>query len=109
MEEEGQGKVVSAFASLVERIVLNQTNPDPELGDDRSEYLGGQNHHPFLSFSPYRQAMSMAIDRGRISEELYGLCRGADLQPGHGSSELCLDRERRVPVPGYRRGEEAAG
>ena len=70
--EEGQGKVVSAFASLVERIVLNQTNPDPELGDDRSEYLDGQNPHPFLSFKPIRQAMSMAIDRGRISEELYG-------------------------------------
>jgi peptide/nickel transport system substrate-binding protein len=72
MEAQGQGKVVSAFASLVERIVVNQTNSDPELGDDRSEYQDGQNPHPFLSFRPIRQAMSMAIDRGRISEELYG-------------------------------------
>ena len=72
MEEQGRGKVVSAFASLVERIVVNQTNPDPELGEDRSEYLDGQNPHPFLSFRPIRQAMSMTIDRGRISEELYG-------------------------------------
>ena len=50
MEELGRGKVVSAFASLVERIVVNQTNPDHELGEDRSEYLDGQNPHPFLSF-----------------------------------------------------------
>ena len=32
---------LSAFASDVERIVVNQTNPDPALGDDRFEYLGG--------------------------------------------------------------------
>ena len=42
------------------------------MGDDRSEYLDGKNPHPFLSFKPIRQAMSMVIDRGRISEELYG-------------------------------------
>ena len=72
MEEQGRGKVVSAFASLVERIVVNQTNPDPEMGDDRSEYQDGKNPHPFLSFRPIRQAMSMVIDRGRISEGLYG-------------------------------------
>ena len=29
MEAAGRGKVVSAFASLVERIVVNRTNPDP--------------------------------------------------------------------------------
>ena len=72
MEAAGRGKVVSAFSSLVERIVVNQTNPDPALGDDRSEYLDGQNPHPFLSFKPIRQAMSMAIDRSLISEQLYG-------------------------------------
>ena len=43
---------LSAFASDVERIVVNQTNPDPALGDDRSEYLGGANPHPFLTFLP---------------------------------------------------------
>ena len=72
MEAAGLGKVVVAFTSLVERIVVNQTNPDPALGDDRSEYLDGQNPHSFLTFKPIRQAMSLAIDRGRISEELYG-------------------------------------
>ena len=72
MEAAGQGKVVSAFSSLVERIVVNQTNPDAALGDNRSEYLNGKNRHPFLTFTPIPQAMSMAIDRRLISEQLYG-------------------------------------
>ncbi len=72
MEAAGNGTVVSAFASLVERIVVNQTNPDPALGDDRSEYMDGQNPHPFLTFAPIQQAMSMAVDRTLISEQLYG-------------------------------------
>ena len=72
METAGMDTVVSAFASDVERIVVNQTNPDPALGDDRSEYLDGLNPHPLLTFMPIPQAMSMAIDRTRISEQLYG-------------------------------------
>ena len=72
MEAMGNGMVVSAFASLVERIVLNQTNADPALGADRSEYLGGANPHPFLTFTPIARAMSMAIDRNAIAESLYG-------------------------------------
>ena len=72
LEGAGKGTVISAFSSLVERIVLNQTNPDPALGEDRSEYLDGQNPHPFLTFRPIPGAMSMAIDRGMISDDLYG-------------------------------------
>ena len=72
LEALGQGTLVSAYAGLVERIVVNQTNPDPALGDDRSEYLDGGNPHPFLAFTPIPQAMSMAIDRGLIAERLYG-------------------------------------
>ncbi len=72
LETAGKGKVVVSFTNQVERIVVNQTNPDPALGDNRSEYLDGQNPHPFLTFKPIRQAMSLAIDRTRISEELYG-------------------------------------
>ena len=72
MEDGGKGTVVSAFSSLVERIVINQTNADPSLGDRRSEYIGGRNPHPFLTFTPIARAMSMAIDRALISERLYG-------------------------------------
>ena len=72
MEAAGLSEVVVAYASLVERIIVNQTNPDQALGDDRSEYLDGKNPHPFLTYTPIPQAMSMAIDRGLISEQLYG-------------------------------------
>ena len=72
MEAAGLGRVVVAFTSLVERIVVNQTDPAPALSDNRSEYLDGRNPHPFLTFKPIRQAMSMAIDRSLISEQLYG-------------------------------------
>ena len=72
IEAAGLATVVVAYASLVERIIVNQTNPDPALDDDRSEYLDGKNPHPFLTYTPIPQAMSMAIDRGLISEQLYG-------------------------------------
>ena len=72
LEAQNVGTVISAFASDTERLVLNQTNADPALGDAQSEYMGGSNPHPFLSFLPIRQAMSMAIDRTRVAEELYG-------------------------------------
>ncbi len=72
MQAAGHGTVVTAFSSLVERLVINQTNPDPALGDDRSEYLDGENPHPFLTFPPITQAMSMAIDRSVIAGDLYG-------------------------------------
>jgi peptide/nickel transport system substrate-binding protein len=73
MEAAGLGTVVVAFAGIVERIVVNQTNPDPALGDDRSDYLDGTNPHPFLTFTPIAQAMSMAIDRGELTDHLYGV------------------------------------
>jgi peptide/nickel transport system substrate-binding protein len=72
MEAKGGGEIIVAFDSLVERLLVNQTNPDEALGDDRSEYLDGTNPHPFLVGTPVAQAMSMAIDRSVIAENLYG-------------------------------------
>ena len=100
MEAGGMGKIISAFAGDVERIVVNQTNPDPALGDDRSEYLDGQNPHPFLTFTPIAQAMSMAIDRTRIAEGLYGFaakpaCNLVMAPPRYASTENdgCLTQD----------------
>lgn len=72
MEAKGQGVLIVAFGSWVERLLVNQTNPDEALGDDRSEYLDGSNPHPFLVGTPVAQAMSMAIDRSLIAGSLYG-------------------------------------
>ena len=72
MEVQGPGRLAVAFGSLVERIYINQTNPNQGLDEQRSEYNDGQNPHPFLTFPPIVQAMSMAIDRKMIADELYG-------------------------------------
>ncbi|MCA9997182.1 MAG: peptide ABC transporter substrate-binding protein, partial [Anaerolineales bacterium] len=67
MQLSGQGSVQSARATSLERIVINFTNPDPALGDDRAEYLDGNNPHPFLSDIAVRKALSMAIDRTTLT------------------------------------------
>lgn len=73
MESAGNGTVVAAFGTSVERLHLNQTNADPALGPDkRAVYMGGENAHPFLTDLAVGQAMSMAIDRALIDEIGYG-------------------------------------
>jgi peptide/nickel transport system substrate-binding protein len=73
MAAAGKGKLVTGFAGSVERILINFTNPDPALGEKRSEWTAEDpNPHPFLSDVNVRKALSMAIDRGVIAEQLYG-------------------------------------
>ena len=72
MEASGNGQIITHFGGNVERILVNQTNPDPDLGEMRAEYDGGNNPHPFLVGTVIPQAMSMAIDRNIIAGELYG-------------------------------------
>ena len=72
MSAGGGGTVVSAFATSVERLVVNQTNPDPGLGDRRSEFAGGANPHPFLTDPAVGRALSLAIDRDTLVAVGYG-------------------------------------
>ena len=69
MDEGGKGVLVSAFGTLVERIMINMTNPDPALGDERAT---AAHPHPFLSDFNVRKALSMAIDRALLVEIGYG-------------------------------------
>ena len=68
----GSGVVVSGFASNVERLLLNQTNPDASLGSLRSEYADGANPHPFLTDPVVGRALSLAIDRSTLVRIGYG-------------------------------------
>ncbi|MEO0485915.1 MAG: peptide ABC transporter substrate-binding protein [Pseudomonadota bacterium] len=69
MEAAGLGTVMSSFGPSVERIMLNNTNPDPALGpDDRSVIRP----HPFLQDPAVYQAMSLAVDRVLLAEIGYG-------------------------------------
>ena len=69
MEAAGKGAVVSSFGTLVERIMVNLTNPDPALGDERAT---AKHPHPFLSDINVRKALSMALDRNLLVEIGYG-------------------------------------
>ncbi len=74
MAEGGLGTPVAGFGPLLERIMLNNANPDAGRGDLRSvkdnEYGGSE--HPFLGDPAVYKAMSMAIDRPLLVEIGYG-------------------------------------
>lgn len=72
MEATGIGFINAGFAANVERLMINQTNPDPDLGDLRSEYDGGNNPHPFLTNTDIVRALSMAINRQELVDVGYG-------------------------------------
>ncbi len=69
MEAKGKGKVVAAFGTLVERIMINFTNPSPDLGAERAT---AKHPHPILTQIAVRKALSMAIDRNLLVEIGYG-------------------------------------
>jgi len=69
MQAGGQGVPIAGFGPLVERIMLNHTNPDPALGPDERAVIGP---HPFLNDPAVYNALSMAIDRPLLVEIGYG-------------------------------------
>lgn len=69
MQKAGKGQLVMAFGTLVERIMINLSDPSAALGAERST-IG--HPHPILSDKAVRQALSMAIDRALLVEIGYG-------------------------------------
>ena len=69
MRDAGLGVVVSGFGTLVERLIVNLTDPSPGLGDERSTRA---HPHPVLSDQRVRKALSKAIDRTTLVEIGYG-------------------------------------
>jgi peptide/nickel transport system substrate-binding protein len=68
MIEIGKGELLVKPTSYVERLLLNRANPDPKLGDKRSEL---DQPHPFLSDLRVRRALALALDRKAITEQVY--------------------------------------
>ena len=67
----GKGEVVSNLGGLMERIVINYTDPNKATeGGERSSL---KFPHPFLTDTKVRQALSLAVDRDTIAEQLYGV------------------------------------
>lgn len=69
MAAGGKGEVISAFGTLVERLHVNQTDPSPTLGEERSTRA---HPHPFLTDENVVRALSLAIDREVLVETGYG-------------------------------------
>ena len=70
MEAGGKGVAVAGFGPLLERIMINQTNPSPDLPE--GERSTAMHPHPFLTEPAVYKAMSMAIDRPLLVEIGYG-------------------------------------
>lgn len=69
MENASAGNIVTYPDTATTRILLNHANPDPSLGDKRSE---PDTRHPFLSDVRVRRALAMAVDRELIATQLWG-------------------------------------
>jgi peptide/nickel transport system substrate-binding protein len=70
MAAAGKGTTIAAFGSLVERIMVNMTDPSASLPD--GERATAKHPHPFLSDPAVRKALSIAIDRDLLVEIGYG-------------------------------------
>ena len=69
MQKGGKGTPIAGFGPLVERLMLNNTNPDPNLGADERSVV---KPHPFLGDPAIYRALSMVIDRPLLVEVGYG-------------------------------------
>ena len=65
----GKGDFLGQTGPDTERVNINFANPDPALGDQRSEPT---TKHPFLTDKNVRVALAMSSDRGSIGNQLYG-------------------------------------
>ncbi|WP_448599449.1 peptide ABC transporter substrate-binding protein [Thermoleptolyngbya sp.] len=65
----GRGEVVANFGSLMERILINFSDPNVEVDGERSHV---SRPHPFLTDPAVRRALSLATDREAIATQLYG-------------------------------------
>jgi peptide/nickel transport system substrate-binding protein len=66
------GKMLLAFGSSVERLVINFSDPSPTLGDKRGEPT---TKHPYFNGPDgkiVRTALAMATDRKTAANEIYG-------------------------------------
>jgi peptide/nickel transport system substrate-binding protein len=70
MSAAGKGVLLNGFGTLVERIEMNMTNPDPALPE--GERSTPKHPHPFLTDINVRKALSMAIDRQILVDIGYG-------------------------------------
>ena len=69
LEANAKGKMAYVPKPMMERIHINFSDPNKEVNGEKSQK---DTPHPFLSEKPVREAISLAIDRETITQQLYG-------------------------------------
>ncbi len=71
LEAAGKGKVVSSYGALMERIIINHS--DPNKTTPSGERSSIKFPHPLFKELKVREALAKAIDRDTIAQQLYGV------------------------------------
>ncbi len=71
LEAAGKGKVEANFGALMERIIINHSDPNKETSEGERSSI--KYPHPFFQDLKVRQALALAIDRDTIAQQLYGV------------------------------------
>ena len=71
LEAAGQGVVVSNYGALMERIVINHSDPNKVAPSGERSSL--KFPHPFFRDRNVREAFDLAINRDIVAEQLYGV------------------------------------
>jgi len=71
LEAAGKGKLLTNFGADMERILINQTDPNQTTATGERSSLAFP--HPFFADQKVRQALTLAVDREAIASQLYGL------------------------------------
>ena len=71
LEAAGKGKVVSNYGALMERIIINHSNPNKTAPSGERSSI--KFPHPFFKELKVREAFALAIDRDTIAQQLYGV------------------------------------
>ncbi|GAB4225896.1 MAG: peptide ABC transporter substrate-binding protein [Stanieria sp.] len=71
LEAAGRGKVVANYGALMERIIINHSDPNKATAEGERSSI--KIPHPFFSDRNVRQALNLAIDRDTITKQLYGV------------------------------------
>jgi peptide/nickel transport system substrate-binding protein len=71
LEAAGGGKVVSNYGALMERVIINHSDPNKVAASGERSSI--KHPHPMFTDPTVREALSLAINRDIIAEQLYGV------------------------------------
>ncbi len=109
MEAAGKGKVIASYGTGVERLMVNFTDPDPDLGEQPLQVDRGRPVPAPLPERPGGPPGAVPGHRPQHARQpALRLCRQGNLQRAVWADHLCLYGQRRLPDAGHRRRQRAS-